>query len=203
MKYLKSNFEFINDSKQNVIIPPDIPNTLNFWHGGNLDEYDDVIAQKNGRYEYGAGLYLTTHHETATKYAKGSRKLYLVTVEKGTDIKDATLKISDILIFVKSYVLGSKKLEILKRIEKYIKEGIVKSYIFNVIILNEKAIKSSNTRYLREFYIENGIDYEIVDNPFGWGEDMMVLYNMKKIKNIIQINPSDKILDYDLKKEES
>jgi hypothetical protein len=66
--------------------------------------------------------------------------------------------------------------------------------------LNEKAIKSTNTRYLREFFIDNGIDYEIVDNPFGWGEEMMVLYNMKKIVNVIHIKPTDKISEYDLKK---
>lgn len=27
---------------------PHIPGTMNFWHGGNLDYYDDTIAQKNG-----------------------------------------------------------------------------------------------------------------------------------------------------------
>ena len=110
------------------------------------------------------------------------------------------MNISDINFFIKKYVLNSKKIEILKRLEKFTKNDLVKSYIFNNIILNEKAVKPSNTKYLREFYVEKGIDYEIINNPFGWGEDMMVLYNMKKIKNIIRIKPTDEIINYDLKK---
>ena len=191
--------EYLNEEK-NIIRIPEISNSLNFWHGGNLDSYNDVIAQKNGRYEYGPGLYLTTHYGTAMKYAKGNRKLYLITVEKGNDINDSFLNISDINFFIKKYVLNSKKIEILKRLEKFTKNDLVKSYIFNNIILNEKAVKPSNTKYLREFYVEKGIDYEIINNPFGWGEDMMVLYNMKKIKNIIRIKPTDEIINYDLKK---
>ncbi len=31
-------------------------------------------TQSKGRYESGPGLYLTTHYETARKYAKGGRK---------------------------------------------------------------------------------------------------------------------------------
>ena len=62
-------------------------NTMTFWHGGNLDDYNQgAINQKAGRYEYGPGLYLITKYSEAIKYAKGSRKLYKVTVEKGNNI---------------------------------------------------------------------------------------------------------------------
>lgn len=200
MKWVKSSAEYLKESNSNIITPPNIPNTLNFWHGGNLDEFDDIISQKNGRYEYGAGFYITTHYGTAEKYAKGKRKLYLITVEEGVDIKDTFLNIDKIYEFIKRYIISAKRKEIINRLEKYIIDGKVKAYIFNNIVLNEKAIKSTNTRYLREFFVENGIDYEIVDNPFGWGEEMMVLYNMKKIVNVIHIKPTDKITEYDLKK---
>jgi hypothetical protein len=62
----------INESlmSENVIVPPDIPNTQNFWHGGNLDDYNDIIAQKTGRYEWGPGLYITTHYDTAKNTQK-------------------------------------------------------------------------------------------------------------------------------------
>jgi hypothetical protein len=188
--------------KKKVIEIPNIPNTLNFFHGGNLDNYNDVIAQKSGRYEYGAGLYLITHYGTALKYAKGSRKLYLITVEKGNDIKNALLPLDAVLSFIDQYVIGSKKKEFIDRLQKYTTDGKVKAYIFNNIILNDKMIKSINTYKLREFYVSNGIDYEMVSNPFGWGEDMMVLYNMKKIVNIIQITSNDELPKYDLKESE-
>jgi hypothetical protein len=173
-------------------------NNMQFWHGGNLNNYDENIAQKNGRYEYGAGLYLTTHYDTALKYSKGSRKLYLITVDKGNDINNSFLNLDDIKEFVLNNVIKNKQKEILERLEKYNQENKIKAFIFNNIILNEKALKPKNTINLREFLINNNIDYEIVDNPFGWGEKMMVLYNMKKIKDIKQITSKDEITKYDL-----
>ena len=173
-------------------------NNMQFWHGGNLNDYDENIAQKNGRYEYGAGLYLTTHYDTALKYSKGSRKLYLITVDKGNDINNSFLNLDDIKEFVLNNVIKNKQKEILERLEKYNQENKIKAFIFNNIILNEKALKPKNTINLREFLINNNIDYEIVDNPFGWGEKMMVLYNMKKIKDIKQITSKDEITKYDL-----
>lgn len=187
MKYLKT----FNEST-------DFENNMQFWHGGNLDNYDDIIAQKNGRYEYGAGLYLTTHYETAKKYAKGSRKFYLISVENGNDINKSLLDINKVNEFVNKYVIKNKRKEILQRIDKYNNENTIRGYIFNNILLNEKALSPRNTSNLRQFLIENGIDYEIVDNPFGWGEKMMVLYNMNKIKDVKIISPKDKIEKYDL-----
>jgi len=190
----------INESimAENEIVPPNIPNSMNFWHGGNLDDFNDVISQKNGRYEYGPGLYITTHYDTARKYSKGSRKLYLITVENGQDIQNAFLSVDKIKEFINTYVVGNRRKEIWERLQKYINKGKVKAFIFNNILLNEKAIKPANTRFLRSFYVENGIDYEIVDNAFGWGEKMMVLYDMKKILNVITVKSTDKITVYDL-----
>jgi hypothetical protein len=176
----------------------DFENNMQFWHGGNLNDYDENIAQKNGRYEYGAGLYLTTHYDTALKYSKGSRKLYLITVDKGNDINNSFLNLDDIKEFVLNNVIKNKQKEILERLEKYNQNNKIKAFIFNNVLLNEKALKPKNTINLREFLINNNIDYEIVDNPFGWGEKMMVLYNMKKIKDIKQITSKDEIEKYDL-----
>ena len=184
--------------KEGVVVPPQIPNTMNFWHGGNLDEYNDVIAQKNGRYEYGPGLYLTTKFDVVEKYTKGSRKLYLVTVEKGLDINDAFIDFEDVKEFINTYVIKNLRKEIITRMSVYNVDGKIKAFVFNNIILNEKAIKASNTKNLREFYINKGIDYEITNNAFGWGENMMVLYNMKKIVNVIQVGSKDEIKQLDL-----
>lgn len=177
---------------------PQIPGTTNFWHGGNLDSYDDVIAQKNGRYEYGPGLYLTTQFEVAEKYAKGSRKMYLVTVADGVDIRNAVLSEQAVQGFIKTFVVGSKRKEIWERFQKYRVDGGFKAYVFNNIILNEKAIKSTNTVNLRQFYVENGIDYDMVDNAFGWGEKMMVLFNMKKIVSTKILKPGEVPEKYNL-----
>jgi hypothetical protein len=182
-----------NILKENLIVCPKIPNTMNFWHGGNLDDYDDIISQKNGRYEYGPGLYLTNHYDTARKYSKGNRKLYLVTVQKGIDIEDVYINLNSINNFIKYFVLYNKKNEIVERLQRYIKNNTIRASIFNNILLNEKAIKSTNIQHLREFNISNKIDYQLINNAFGWGDTMMVLYNMKKIINTIIIKPKDEI----------
>ena len=197
MKYIKSRTQFLTEK---IIIEPNIPNTKNYWHGGNLDNYDEIISQKNGRYEFGAGLYITTHYDTARKYSKGSRKLYLITVENGNSIDKSYIPVEKAMDFINTFIIKSMKKEIIARLEKYITVDGFRGSIFNNIILNMKAIKSSNTRYLRQFYVDNGIDYDIIDNAFGWGEEIMVLYNMKKIVNIIQISAKDTIESYDLNK---
>jgi len=184
--------------QESIIVPPQIPGTMNFWHGGNLDEYDDVIAQKAGRYEYGPGLYIITKYDVASKYAKGSRKMYLITVEKGVDINDAFLNLDDVKEFMNLYVIGNKRKSIMQYLSKYIENNMVPADIFNNLVLNHKAIQSTKTKFLRNFLVKNNIDYEIVNNAFGFGEKMMVLYNMKKIVNVIQIKPGDKIEKYDL-----
>ena len=171
---------------------------MNFWHGGNLDDFNDIISQKNGRYEYGPGLYLITHHDTAIKYSKGSRKLYLITVSNGTDINDGFIDYKAANDFVRNYVIKNLRVPIWNRMDKYFVDGKIKAYIFNSIILNEKGLKPINTKFLRTLYISNGIDYEIVHNPYGWGERMMVLYNMDNIVNAVVVNPKDKIDTYNL-----
>jgi hypothetical protein len=85
-----------------------------------------------------------------------------------------------------------------ERLQRFIDGNTVKAYAFNNIVLNEKAIKSTNTKFLRNFFVTNGVDYEMVDNAFGWGEKMMVLYNMKKIVNVITVKPKDEISVFNL-----
>lgn len=193
---MKTKFtDFLNENKLTI---PNIPNTMNFWHGGNLNSFDDIISQKNGRYEFGAGLYATTHYSTAEKYSRGSRKIYLLTVESGVDINYALLEPQAVKEFIDSYVIGRLRKGVWSRLQNYMKDGKIKAYVFDNIILNDKAIKPTNTRYLRQFYVDNGIDYNMVNNPFGWGEKMVVLYNMKKLVNTIQIKSTDHIEEYDL-----
>jgi tRNA nucleotidyltransferase/poly(A) polymerase len=173
-------------------------NEMVYWHGGNLDDYSESIAQRNGRYEFGAGLYMTTSYEVVKRYTKGSRKLYKITVEKGVDINDAFIDLEKALSFINTYTLTAKRKSIIQYLSKYIEDGKVPADIFNNLILNHKAIQSTKTKELRNFLINNGIDYEIVDNAFGFGEKMMVLYNMKKIKDVKRITSKDKIDNYNL-----
>lgn len=172
---------------------------LTLWHGGNLDgDYEHSKSKTSTSYAYGPGLYLTTNYDVAIKYAKGSRKLYKITITKGVDLNEALLSLESIEGFIKSFVIGHKKKEITERISKYINDGKVKAYLFNNILLNEEAVQVSKLRELRQFYIDNGIDYETVINAFGWGETMIVLYNMTKIVDQSIMRPTEKIEVFNL-----
>jgi hypothetical protein len=48
MKYIKNLDNFLNES----IELPNIPNTITMWHGGNLDNLDNNLSHKTGRFEY-------------------------------------------------------------------------------------------------------------------------------------------------------
>lgn len=184
--------------KEEKITPPNIPNTKNYWHGGDLDNFVDNVAHKKGRYEYGPGLYAITKYDVAAKYSKGNRKLYLLTIENGNEINDVKIPRKNVEYFVRKYVKSSKRNEILGYYERHYEDDNINASIFNNIILNQDGIKPSDTDKLRSFLLNNNIDYEIVDNPFGWHETMIVLYNMDKIVNKIRINPKDEIEVFDL-----
>lgn len=47
------------------------------------------------------------------------------------------------------------------------------------------------------FLVENGIDYSTVNNPFGWGETMLVLFNMRKIVKATIVKSTDKLTNDD------
>lgn len=170
---------------------------MKFWHGGNLDDYSDVIAQKNGRHEYGPGLYLTTKYDVVTRYTKGSRKLYIVTVNPGNEISDVYIHADKINEFIRLYVKRNLQKMVVERLKDYLKNGQIKGNIFLNCMVNTNAIKSTDTINLRQFLIDNGIDYEMVDNAFGFGEKMMVLFNMKKIANVERITSHKQITTYD------
>jgi len=173
--------------------------TMTFWHGGNLEtSREELKSQKKGRWEYGPGIYLTTHYDTAIKYAKGSRKLYQLTIEKGTNISDINIPFERINEFIKHFVIIKKRNLVLERLKRYTENDSINADIFLNIIINNDAIKNINTEELREFLVSNGIDYSVVRNAFGWHEIMLVLFNKEKIKHLKRITPTDKIEQFDL-----
>ena len=186
MKYIKNLDNFLNES----IELPDIPNTITMWHGGNLDNIDYNLSHKTGRFEYGAGLYLSNDlNLILNKYAKGGRKLYLVTVEKGLDLEDALLDFDKVKTFINNYIKVSFRKSFIDTLAMKLKDGKVPAYRFNNMIINHKAISASKTNLLRKFLVDNGVDYEYTHTAY-MGK-LLVVYNMNKVKNVIRVNHRD------------
>ena len=171
---------------------------MTLWHGGNLTDNLALISQKKGRFEYGSGLYATTHWGTANKYSKGSRKLYKIILQKGNDANSHSIDSDAAMSFVDQYVVKAKRNEVKERIQKRSKNNQINAETFNNIILNNDAIRPTNTKDLSEFLVSQGIDYLLVPNAFGWGEMMVVIFNMRKIVEIKRVQPKEKIDTYDL-----
>ena len=170
--------------KIHELLEVDTP-TITLWHGGNLTDNNlELISQRSGRFEYGSGLYTTTHYGTARKYSKGSRKLYKITLSKGNDANSAMIDYDAALKFVDRLVTRSKRNDVKNRMEKFKKDSAILAEIFNNIILNEEAITATNTKKLSQFLVDQGVDYLKVPNAFGWGEMMIVIFNLKKIVKI-------------------
>lgn len=192
MLYLKDFSKFsINEA---IITQSEIPNTMTFWHGGNLEIEKSSVAHKTGRYVYGAGLYLTTKYSIAKEYSKGSRRLYKVVVEKGLDIDDSLIDLDKAIEFVKNYAKVDKRKELINIFKQREENGKIPGYYFNNNILNKNAISASKTKNLREFIVECGIDYELDHRG-----ELMVLYNMNKIVETIRVMPNDEILTFDFR----
>jgi hypothetical protein len=176
-------------------------NEINLWHGGrdlHLSYHEPKAAAK-GRWEHGPGLYLTTHYETARKYAKGGGSTYKVTLELGNHIKDIKIHIDDVLNFVTKNVVKSKQSDIIDDIHDNMKRTqttpFVQAEILVNLCVNYEALKGDKTVALNRFLVENKVDYGIVRNFGGRNETVCVVYNLEKIKKVKVIKSNDVSLD--------
>ena len=176
--------------------------TLILWHGGNLDNPQDSAANNKGgmRWEYGPGLYCTTHYDTARKYSKGSRKLYKITLASGTDAKDFIVPFPEAEKFVQENCIGRTRQDMLREIGRWKDKGLRAAWFINAV-KHYNALPASKSGLFRQWLVSQGVDYEIVDNAYGWNERMVVIFNMQKVLKIERVNPKDEIKEFDLEKE--
>ena len=176
-------------------------NLITMWHGGrNLQSsYREVYGNKSKQMEYGPGLYLTNFYSTAAKYAKGGGKTYLVKFQAGTEIRKITLDISNVMQFLKSHRF-SNKTKLIEHINKKYNDVIPAQYFLNLLI-NYECITPSTSAIVRQFLIDNKIDYHISKGYGGFNNQIIVvIFNPAIIKSVIDI-PASKVTDemYNLK----
>lgn len=180
-------------------------NIINLWHGGrdlHLSYHKPKVCAK-GRWEHGPGLYLTTHYETARKYAKGGGTTYKVELELGNHIKNIDIHIDNVLYFVKKNVIKSKQKDIIDDLHNNMKRSQTMAFINAEVIVNlcvnYEALKGEQTVELNRFLVENNVDYGTENNFGGRGETVCVVYNLDKIKKVKAIKSQDVLLtDYEL-----
>lgn len=174
---------------------------MKLWHGGiDLEHsYNEVKKASKGRWEYGPGLYLTTHYETARKYAKGGGKTYHVHIELGNSIHNVKINLDETLSFIKDNVVKSKQKELIVDLHNNMKRmNLVNEVEANVLlnlIINSDAVVGEKTIKLNEFLVQNKADYSIVDRFSGRDETVVVIFNPKQIKKVSPIKSSEASLE--------
>ena len=172
-------------------------NTIKLWHGGRNLEYNfkTFKTPAKGKWEYGPGLYLTNNYHRAYNYAKGGGSTYLIEIEKGNDLKNISIPLTDAFDFLQKNILKSKLKNIYEdlnnnshRMKTY--PNVQLEILLNLII-NYEAIQSKNIEKLNKFLVENGADYSIVNNYGGNGETVFVILNKEKIKKVNKIKAQD------------
>lgn len=171
-------------------------NTMSLWHGGRGLEftYDTMLPHKKGRWEHGPGLYLTTHFDTAAKYAKGGGKVYLVTIGKGKNINDIPVPLEDAIDFTKRHVIAKHRQNIINDLENIaarLSDNKVPLVSLSNLCLNYEALSSNNTIALRNFLVEHGADYEISTRFGGRDETVVIVFNPKIIRSVRPIKTSE------------
>lgn len=171
-------------------------NTMTLWHGGRGLEfsYNEMMPHKKGRLEHGPGLYLTTHYDTAFKYAKGGGKVYSVTIRKGTPIDNVVVTLREAMDFVKRYAIKKFQSSIISDLEhmsfRNVQDRIKISAVVN-LCLNYDALRPSSTVALRQFLIKNGADYEISPRFGGRDETIVILFNPELITSVKPIKAAE------------
>lgn len=172
-------------------------NKITLWHGGrdlHLSYHKPKICAK-GRWEHGPGLYLTTHYETARKYAKGGGTTYKVELELGNHIKNIDIHIDNVLDFVKRSVIKSKQNDIIDDLHNNMKRSqtvpFINAEILVNLCVNYEALKGEQTVALNRFLVENNVDYGTEDNFGGRSETVCVVYNLDKIKKVKALKSKD------------
>jgi hypothetical protein len=180
-------------------------NIISLWHGGrdlHLSYHKPKVCAK-GRWEHGPGLYLTTHYETARKYAKGGGATYKVELELGNHIKNIDLHIDNILDFVKRSVIKSKQNDIIDDLHNHMKRTqktpFINAEVLVNLCVNYEALKGEQTIALNRFLVENKVDYGTESNFGGRDETVCIVYNLDKIKKVKAIKSKDvPVSDYEL-----
>lgn len=168
--------------------------TFTLWHGGRglESDYLEIKAHGKGRWEHGPGLYLTTHYDTAMKYAKGGGKLYRVTIRLGTNIEDVTIPLEDALAFVQRHVVSRMRPQMIRDLQSNYQRmgGKLRAEVLVNLCLNLSAIPNSKTNALRQFLIDHGVDYAKTRYG-GRDETVVVVINPRMIKKVEVVRAGD------------
>jgi len=171
------------------------------YHGGKRWSRipSEILGSKQGRYEAGVGIYFTNDYNTARRYAKGSRVVHAVDIDKNfTEIGDVKLPLSDIIGFLKG-LGGLKHREdiinsIIKNAER-MKTDYITADVLNNLVVNYEAGAGNVGIKIANYLVSKGVDakFELQSGDEFW----LVIFNPNIIKGVSVIDASKVTSDFE------
>lgn len=165
-------------------------------HGSrNLKENNIIEIQesKKGKYEYGAGFYLTTSYTTARKYARSSNQIWEIYLEQPKLLQFTdTLPLEEIEDFVHSQHRMKRKSTVLKDIQHYaLKNDRIEKFPIEVLLntlVNNDCLSGAYGINFTKWLTKQGFD---AIKAIQSGEDWLIIFNPKIIKKFNRIKGYD------------
>ena len=167
------------------------------YHGAQRWEgAPEIVAHRKGHAEHGPGIYLTTSHETAARYAKGGGSVYRMELRPGVRwLQDAKLDKGPVLRWLKGLarLRGKEKLVAgVERVTARTGDTFPAEILVNQFV-NAGASSGQHGPALAAFLVENGVDASLTSPPmFGGtggahGEDWVIVFNPDVLRSVTKV----------------
>lgn len=170
-----------------------VGDTFQMYHGGKRWSRipTELLGSNKGRYEAGVGIYFTNDYNTARRYAKGSRVVHLVDIDKNfKNLKDVHIPLPELIAFVKSVPGMRRKADIIATLQanaERMKRNAVSADILNNLVVNYEAGAGRAGLEVSKFFVSKGADAH-VEKQHG-GEFWLVVFNPSIIKRVTVVDP--------------
>lgn len=153
------------------------------WHGGKRWEGSpEIRPARQGKYECGPGLYLTTSYLRARKYAAGGKVTTRVTLADGVRwLEQATLPLRELLDYVQTAPRVSNRKKLESDLIRYyadaaqsLDESCAVSRLVNLLI-NAESLSGKAGVHFANWLVSKGIDASL-HSPMA-GEQWVVVFN--------------------------
>lgn len=153
--------------------------TVELWHGAgrSWDGFPEVRNSRPKAYEYGPGIYMTTHLETAQKYARGGGSLIAMTLRNPRLMGDETVPLDEALEFVATCPDLRKRPAIAAGLRRVAPRfgGRVKLDHLVVQCVNNDALSGAAGPAVAAWIVAHGVDACVVSR--SGQEDWLVVFN--------------------------
>lgn len=146
---------------------------VHLWHGSSRWEGPPEIRKSRAKaYEHGPGLYLTTHLETAQKYAKRNGALIAMTLRNPRLMTDETVPLAEALAFVKTCPNLRHRATIAEGLTRVAPRfgGRVQLNHMIVQVVNNDALSGEAGPAVAAWMVDHGVDAYIarLNGPENW-----------------------------------